>query len=560
MPDGKIEFIYCSPSLNRLLGVGEAPLTYDDFLRHIHPDDMDGVLNLVSESTKAGKEADLTYRLVSATGEEIWIRAFATPRADENGNLIWDGCGIDVTAERLVQSRLSYLADHDILTGLENRSCFVRSVAGEIERLADDGHQVNVFVVDIGEFKEIRDVFGASLGDALLQGVAERLRGFVGAKAHLARLGEAEFGFVERSCSKDARDAGSGLQGELARVFVVGDLELNIQPEVGVANCSGTDFGASDAARAAEDLVKRAGIALGKGRLNIHVAPIKYSAEIAERVSMRVTLRQSLHRALEQNQFQVYYQPLFDLNSRDVVGAEALVRWMHPELGLQRPDLFIPLAEESGLIIPLGAWVLDQAMRQARLWDTPEFGSPRISVNVSGIQLGQSDFYATVARSLKASGVKPSLIELELTEGFLIVLSSKTTDMLGAIRELGVSLSIDDFGTGYSSFEYLKTLPVDKLKIDQSLVRPIGVTENAGIIVRAIIEMARSLKLSVVCEGIETEQQLAFLRHQGCHIGQGYLFAKPMAADSFEVFLKQSRGATPRSARATRRIRKPKAW
>jgi PAS domain S-box-containing protein/diguanylate cyclase (GGDEF)-like protein len=545
------EFLYCSNSLNRLLGLPNTSLSYAEFLSHIHPDDVDQVNSTVVVSGETFSPSKLTYRMLTASGQEIWIQGAATPREGEGGATVWDGWGMDVTSERLANTRLAYLTHHDLLTGLENRARFERGVDEAVKSFDQRLERLVLYSVEIDEFEEIRDALGQSVAEALLRAVGQRLAAFVGPTGRVGRLGEAQFGVLEARNTRSPPETGARLQADLMRPIGAEGRVLKIQPDIGLAFLPGGEGDRWPHGGVARELIKRAELARIEGRRTTPGLPTVYSREFDDRIADRVKLRQSLHRAVANGEFEVHYQPLVDLRGRKIVGAEALVRWRHPELGLQRPDVFIPLAEESGLIVPLGEWVLEQAMRQALHWDRPEFGSPKIAVNVSGAQLKRSDFLGTVKRLLDLTKVDPARIELELTEGFLIGTTSQAVDALHGIRDLGVNLVIDDFGTGYSSFEYLKTLPFDKLKIDQSFIRHLVNDSNGAAIVRAIIEMARSLRLTVICEGIETRRQLEFLRRQGCETGQGYLFAPPLAADAFEGLLVSRRSGTPFAAFAS---------
>jgi EAL domain-containing protein (putative c-di-GMP-specific phosphodiesterase class I) len=263
-----------------------------------------------------------------------------------------------------------------------------------------------------------------------------------------------------------------------------------------------------------------------------------YSVAFDDRLRNRLALRQSLHRAIEGQQFELHYQPLVQLASGRIVGAEALVRWNHPELGTQRPDVFIPLAEASGMIVPLGAWAIKQAMRQGQLWKRPGVGAPRIAINISSIQLAKPGFIAAVEQALSETGADPRDFEFELTEGLMIEPSSETLAILTWVKSLGFGITIDDFGTGYSTFKYLRDFPVDKIKIDQTFVRQLAIDSSDASIIRSMIALSRSLGVQIVAEGVETAMQRDFLRDEGCEVGQGYFFSLPLTAEDFGWLLR----------------------
>jgi PAS domain S-box-containing protein len=544
---GEEEFLYCSPSLNRLLEIPNRPLSFGDYLGYIHPDDVEALTNEIRQSHQTGASVTAAYRMLTASGCELAIRGFSTARTLPDGKVVWDGVGIDVTAERRANDDLAYLMSHDPLTGLQNRVALELKVGDFLANLDDPDKSVVVFTAEIEDLAEILDALGPTTGDGLLRAMGRRLSAFALPGGAVARIGDAKFSVSATLASKGVSDIAAMLGDELARPFCVEGSDLNIRCAMGMAvhPCGALDNPASPIVPA-RGLIMKSEVALWEGRREVRREPVLYSPDIDQRVSSRVRLRQSLHEAVAERRFEVHYQPVQTLGDGRIVGAEALVRWPHKDGRFRMPDQFIPLAEESGLIVPLGEWVLEQTMRQARLWDTPRFGSPRLAVNVSGAQLHRSDFVATLRRLLDRTGVDPRRIELELTEGFLIHTSPKMIDTVERIRDLGFGLTIDDFGTGYASYESLKQLPVDKLKIDQVFIRQLTAESSDLFIVRAIIAMAKSLRLETVCEGIETTIQRDVVRQEGCELGQGYLFARPMPAGELEQRLVFDESRAPR--------------
>ena len=309
---------------------------------------------------------------------------------------------------------------------------------------------------------------------------------------------------------------------------------------VGTAILAPGEFGDLPAEAVAVELMKRAAIALSTAHKSGQGTHRLYDNELDHRTGHRMVLRHSLRHAIDQDEFKLHYQPLVDLQSGRIVSAEALIRWQHPELGLLRPDLFIALAEESGLIGPLGEWIMRTAMRQMVAWESDGLVAPRIALNVSAVQVKMPEFLETVRRALVETGAEARRFDMELTEGILLGLTPETLSTLTELKLLGFKLVIDDFGAGHSSLQYLRNFPIDKIKIDQVFVRQLVADSTDALIVRAITSLARSLKIGLVAEGIETAEQRDFLRDQGCATGQGYFFSVPLAAKEFARMIKQN--------------------
>jgi len=308
---------------------------------------------------------------------------------------------------------------------------------------------------------------------------------------------------------------------------------ITVQPCIGCVMGRPQEMAMTPVEQRPAELLKRAHLALymakqeGAGSCKI------YTPEFDDRIRNRVVLRQSLQRAIAQEQFELHYQPFVDLETGGVVGAEALIRWKHPELGLQRPDVFIPLAESSGLIVPLGNWVMKQAMRQVGIWADQGLHVPRISINLSSVQLRRPGFVAAVRQALQETGADPGNFGFELTEGVFLEATAEIRAQLETLRSMGIEFAIDDFGTGHATFKYLRDFPVQKVKIDHTFVRQLVIDSSDASIVRAIIAVCRKTGQTVVAEGIETNMQRDFLREEGCGIGQGYLFSMPLTAEDF---------------------------
>ena len=535
--DGQSSYPYMSASFARLIGLPDGTRITSEILdRHFHPDDAAMVARALSQADLAMTDHRLEFRLVRTDGAVVWVRSLSRARVSSPGEVMWTGVAVDISGEKSVEENLSHLHMHDALTGLLNRPAFQRSIHDLVCAAQTNRTDCAVLDIDLVSFDEINDVFGRPVGDKMLQEIAARLNALAGEDGLVARLDGDSFGMVVSDFA--GRGAITRLTHavtqELARPFTVDDQRLKVQSIVGAAILSQIDqTGISDLAQTAEELIKRASVARHEARLSRSNVSAIYAPEIDSRVRKRARLRQSLHRAIDAEEFELYYQPIVHLKTGDICGAEALIRWNEPSLGLQRPDEFIPLAEESGLIIPLGAWALKSAVRELKRWDEPGIVKPRIAVNVSGVQLQERDFVSTVKQIITQGEIAPQQIELELTESFLIHESGRLSDTLQELKDLGITIAIDDFGTGYSSFQYLRELPATKVKIDQSFIRNLNVGSSDASIVRAMITMAVNLGLEIVVEGVETAEQREFLIGEGCVLAQGYLFSVPLKAEDF---------------------------
>jgi diguanylate cyclase (GGDEF)-like protein len=389
--------------------------------------------------------------------------------------------------------------------------------------------------LDLDRFKDINDSLGHSVGDLLLQEVAERLKAWGRAQDTIARVGGDEFLIMltHVNDSSDAAVAAERLMDTMCRPFAIQGHSLTISCSVGISVFPehGVD---------GEALVKNADAAMynakANGRNNLRFFTSDMSAQVLE----RITLENSLRSAMGKDELFLAYQPQLEIATGRITGLEALLRWRHPTLGLVSPDRFIPIAENSGLIVPLGEWVLRSACRQAREWQTA--GLPRVSVavNVSAVQFRQEGFCDLVKKALSDTGLEPQFLELELTETLLLANAEAMVSVVKDLKALGITLAIDDFGTGYSSFSYLKRLQLNKFKIDRSFIRDVAVNPEDATITSAIISMAKSLKLKVIAEGVETEAQMQFLRDHQCDEIQGFYFSKPLSVEEVSVKLKHS--------------------
>ncbi|MBV8702737.1 MAG: EAL domain-containing protein, partial [Acetobacteraceae bacterium] len=449
----------------------------------------------------------------------------------------------DVTDQLATLDHVYRLAHHDTLTGLPNRVLLHDRLNQALTGARRCGHGVGVMMLDLDRFKNINDTLGHAIGDELLRSVAARLGARLRGSDTLARLGGDEFIVIQPDATDRASAASVAqkLLDTFAEPFLVRDNRIDIGASIGIAICP-------DDATEPDELLRNADIALYRAKREGRGQYRCYSAEMDLELRATHGLETGLRQALEHGTLELFYQPTFSVESGRIQGVEALTRWPHPEGGYVAPASFIPVAETSGLIVPLGEWALDQACRQARTWNA--MGRRiRVAVNVSPVQLRQPGFADVVGRALDRCNLVASMLELEVTESvFLDPSMAAITKTLHAVAEMGVRLAIDDFGTGFSSLGYLKHFPFDRIKIDRSFVRDIGAGANADAIVQAIIALAHSLGKSVTAEGVEAGFQLDFLRRNACDEAQGYLLARPKSASELEQAFSSSHETSSRMA------------
>lgn len=438
--------------------------------------------------------------------------------------------------QKQAEETIRRLASYDGLTGLPNRELLKDRLNVLLAQANRKKGQIAVMFLDLDWFKVINDTVGHSAGDELLQRVARRLNSLVRDGDTVARLGGDEFTVVlpEVSRVQDAVYVAERILESLRRSWILKGKKFHVTASIGIAMYP-SDGGDT------ETLLKNADTAMyrakDQGRDNYELYTPTMNARFAERVE----LENSLHQGLERGEFVVFYQPQVDIGSGRIVGTEALVRWKHPERGLVSPVEFIPVAEETGLIVPLGTWVLRTACAQNKTWQQAGLPPTRVAVNLSARQFHQRDLADTIAQVLDETGLDPQHLQLEITEGVAMNEAEFTSAMLRDLKKTGIQIAIDDFGTGHSSLSYLKRFPIDTLKIDRSFVGGLTEDPNDVAIVTVIIAMAHALNLRVIAEGVETREQLAFLKQQGCHEIQGYLCGRPAPAEAVEELLQRHR-------------------
>jgi len=474
--------------------------------------------------------------LIRRDGSESAIEDSAAPIHNLDGQVT--GAVIvchDVTESRAMALEMAHLAQHDFLTGLPNRLLLTERFSYAISLAQRHKKQVGLMFLDLDNFKHINDSLGHAVGDLLLQSVANRLVECVRTTDTVCRQGGDEFVILLAEIGKpqDAAHVAETLRAALTLPHLIDGHELHVSLSIGISVFpdDGTNV---------DTLMQNADTAMyhakASGRNNYQF----FKPEMNARAVRRLFVENRLRRALKQTEFLLHYQPKIDLASGAMTGAEALIRWQDPELGLVMPGQFVSIAEESGLVVPIGQWVLREACRQVQAWLDSGFQAVPVAVNISALEFRHKDFLDNVALILKETGLAPHYLELELTESILMHDAESSVSVLQSLKAMGVQLAIDDFGTGYSSLSYLKRFPIDTLKIDQSFVRDIVTDVDDATIVAAVIGMGKNLKLRVIAEGVETHEQLAFLQARHCGEGQGFHFSPPLSAEAFGRFLDTS--------------------
>ena len=473
--------------------------------------------------------SNIEVRMRKRDGTPIWVLENMTLL---DGGVI-EGTIIDITDRKTAQEQMEYQAYHDVLTGLPNRLLFRDRIGVALAHARRHRTAAAVMFLDLDQFKLVNDGLGHTVGDGLLQAVAARLVASVRAGDTVARMGGDEFTILlsDVTDSADTAVVAQKILDSISQPIIVDGHELFVTTSIGIALFP--DDGAD-----AETLLKNADRAMYRakeeGRNNFQFTRV----DATEATGGRLSLERSLHHAFERQEFVIHYQPMINLVTGDMVGAEALIRWNHPERGMMLPDDFIPIAEECGLIHPIGEWVLRTSCAQMKLWHQGGFEGLRLAVNLSPRQFQQHDLTALIERILAETGYPAELLDIEITESTAMQNAELSLAIMNRLKDMGIRISIDDFGTGYSSLSYLKRFPIDTVKIDQNFVRDLTTGSSDGAIISAVISMARALKLRVVAEGVENEQQLDFLRRENCEAVQGFLCSAPVAAHDLETALR----------------------
>jgi diguanylate cyclase (GGDEF)-like protein/PAS domain S-box-containing protein len=536
--------LYISPSVEDVLGYPRRQWLEERGLwdRILHKDDEERVVSNEAECARSGEKLVQEYRLRAADGRDVWIRDEMTVVFDRQTGQdpLFYGVFLDVSDRKRMETELERLALYDPLTGLPNRALFGDRLRQVLARRGREAATA-VYFLDLDRFKRINDSLGHGAGDEVLREVAERLSGVMRPEDTVARFGGDEFAILCESVGGvlEAVSIADRLQRPLRQPLRAGGAELRLSASIGVALVEADDSGDG------QHLIEDADAAMYRAKERGGARTELFDSAMRENAVRAMRIEQELQRALEHGELRLHYQPGVDLATGQVVGAEALVRWAHPRRGLIVPDRFLGVAEETGLIVPLGAWVIGEACRRLAEWQTrPETADLRLSLNLSARELTHPDVVATVLSCVRESGIDPQSLTIEVTESTAMADSDTGFRALHDLSSEGIRIAIDDFGTGYSSLEQLRRMPVDIVKVDRSFVSGMAADSTDREIVAAVVGMGRALNLSVVAEGIERPEQAEALRELGCDTGQGFLFSKALPADELEELVQSGRYIT----------------
>jgi diguanylate cyclase (GGDEF)-like protein len=527
--------LWCSDEVYKICDTDPANFqaNYQSILNLIHPDDLQLFQSSINKTLQEGEPFSIEHRILLSDGSERFVHHEGEVQAATDGSrkrLM--GIIYDITERKRYEDQLIKQANYDELTGLPNRTLFLDRLTQTLLKAKRNRQLVGLLYIDLDHFKVVNDTHGHVTGDHLLQQAAKRLRTCLRQSDTLARLGGDEFTVILENINseEDAALVADKIIASLKKSFLVDGYEAFIGASVGITIYpNDTDDPVT--------MLRNADIALFRAKEMGRSTFCFFTQNMDQEVLNRVNLANDLRRAVEQDELSVYYQPIVDLNTGNIVYAEALVRWFHPQRGAVPPDLFIPLAEETGVIGPLGEWVMQEACEQAALWQKMVSDSPRVSVNLSVRQLKLGLTKEKIIQILDNAGLPTNRLSFEITESMIMKDTDESINWMKSIRELGVHFSVDDFGTGYSSLSYLKRLPVDVLKIDRSFIKDMMDDSDDASLVKTIIAIGQSLRLKVVAEGVEDVHQINFLHELKCDTVQGYHYSKPIPANEFAEFL-----------------------
>jgi len=533
--DVRSRMVRASEMSLRLFGIrsDHPDVPYQQLLESIYHEDRPRFTQAVDECLGGTGNLDIEYRVSSPDGTHRWLRTKGDALLDLEGEpikVLW--VTEDVSQRKDMDARVRFLAHHDLLTGLPNRTLFQDRLQQALASAKRMETRVALLFIDLDRFKYVNDSFGHRAGDILLQTVAARLRGCVRETDTACRHAGDEYLIVLSALREPAEAAlvAGKVLATFEEPFLLDTREIQMSASVGISVYP-------DDGQTMEDLIRNADAAMYYAKKSGRNRYEFFTPELTAPVAERLVLANKLRRAIERNQLVLHYQPQFDTTNGKLLGAEALVRWNHEEHGLLFPESFIPLAEESDIIHLIGEWVLNEACRQINAWQTKGLRVVPVAVNCSAFQFRRANLVQGIAAAFARHKLKAHQLEIELTEDAIMQDPKGTAKTLEMLHDMGVSLSIDDFGTGYSSLNYLKRFPIDKLKIDRSFVEDLPHDLNDSAIVQAIINLAKSLRMTVVAEGVETQGQLDFLRALGCEAYQGYFGGRPMEAERFAAML-----------------------
>jgi len=536
--DPRTEQITWSEEVFHMWGLDPSlpPPRFGELSRFFAPESWQRLRSQIQDTLRSGNPYELELETLRPDGSRGWMMARGRPQRNARGEITGlFGIAQDITERKHAESKIQSLAYSDALTGLPNRVLYQDRLSQAIAAAKRRGDRLAVLYLDLDRFKSINDSLGHATGDLLLQEAAERLKRQIREQDTVARIGGDEFVILLSAIQTidHAATAAERIVSAFSQAFVIQGRSLKISCSIGIGVFPdhGTD---------GETLVKNADAALYGAKEGGRNRFCFFSDEMNTQVLERSVLEQGLRMALDEKEFFLMYQPQIEISSGKVAGLEALVRWSSPEFGLVPPDRFIKVAENSGLIIPLGEWVLETACAQIQLWRQQGLLPVPVAVNVSALQFRQEGFRDLIRRVLAKTGIQPDCLELELTESLLTTNADIMFSIMKDLKDMGLKLAIDDFGTGYSSLSYLRQFPVSKLKIDRSFIRDVTTSADAASVAVAIISLAKSLNLKVIAEGVEEEAELEFLRAHGCDEAQGYYFSRPLAVEDAANYMRKA--------------------
>ncbi|MDJ0713357.1 MAG: EAL domain-containing protein [Prochloraceae cyanobacterium] len=535
----KTNQIYFSPRWKFLLGYEEQSLgnTPDEWFKRVHPDYLEELSQaIMAHLQNPISNFELNYQMLHADGSYRWMLCRGIAVKDEQGKIYrLTGSQTDITQSQVAVEQLRHDALHDKLTGLPNRAFLLE----KLEKLLKLSKQqpdylFAVVFIDLDRFKVINDSMGHLVGDQLLVEFTKRIESCLRHENTFARLGGDEFTIVVEGIQElgDATKIAQRIQSQLEQPFKLQAQEVFVTASIGIAPSTNNY-------KQVEELLRDADTAMYQAKAKGKARYIVFEPNMHLDAVTTLELENDLRRAIERQEFQLFYQPIVQLSNRKVIGFEALLRWQHPEKGLISPEKFIPLAEETGLIVPIGWWVMEQASRQMRQWQEKYevASSMAVSINVSPRQLEGIDISNCIKKILEKTALSPGCLRLEITESTIIDNIDQTVSLFTQLKALGIKLSMDDFGTGYSSLSYLNRLPIDTLKIDRSFVNKLEKEPENIKLIQTIVNLAKNMQVNVIAEGVETSDQLIQLKELNCEYGQGYLFSKPVSADGAEILI-----------------------
>ncbi|MBI4290869.1 MAG: EAL domain-containing protein [Betaproteobacteria bacterium] len=532
-----LPIIYVNPAFERITGYSRADAVGRNPRFLLAADVDQAKLDALRLAIKEQRDCHVVVRSYRKDGAIYWNDLYLSPVRNDNFAVThYVAVSNDITEIRRYQDELARRANYDSLTNLPNRNLLSDRASRALVRAKRYGQGMAIAFIDLDNFRVINDSLGRALGDNMLRLVGERLLSCLREVDTVAHIGGDEFVLVlgEQEDEKVISSQLQRLMSVFTTSFSVGERELFVTASVGLSSYP------NDGEKV-ETLMQNAEIAMYRakdlGRNNFQFFKFEMTAGVHERLALESWLR----RALDRNEFLLHYQPQVDLRTGRIIGAEALIRWQHPKMGLVPPGKFIPLAEQTGIIVPIGTWVLRTACAQNKAWQKAGLPPMTVAVNISARQFREKGLVSSIAEILGETGLDPQYLELEVTEGVIMYDSEEVVAVLNRLKSMGLKLSVDDFGTGYSSLSYLKRFPVDRLKIDQSFIQDITTNAGDAAIARAVINLGHELNLKVIAEGVETQEQLQYLRAHGCDEKQGFLFSRPLPVEDIERLLREER-------------------